>query len=433
MRDKSFRLGVINGALFEVVIATMQPGLVLSAFFLKLTDSTFYAALPMTLMYLGGLWPPLIVAHIAEGMEYKKPIYIFAGVARIALLATMGTATLLLGDTSSTTLIMLFPLLYFIYSSANGAGGIGFMEMVAKTIPATRRGHFMGMRGFFGGIFGLATGLYVQHMLGADGPAFPLNYAGLFFTATLFLIPAVIVFAAIDEPPSKLREQRGAFRDHLRRGMDTLREDRNFRLLVATRLLMAAAMAGQVIFIPYAIKGLALPESIVGVLMIIAACFALPSNFLWSHLCDRYGNRRLLQVVSCVFLCSPLYAIASSYAPEYRPDLPLPAGYDLKALLFVVAFILGAIATKGGFMGTTNYLLEIAPEDRRPSYMAFMRVLQAPTVLMPLIAGSIAELYSFQAAFAVAGAGGLGTLLLAYHLDEPRRIDRTAHPTDARR
>jgi hypothetical protein len=77
--------------------------------------------------------------------------------------------------------------------------------------------------------------------------------------------------------------------------------------------------------------------------------------------------------------------------------------------------------------------LEIAPEDRRPSYMAFMRVLQAPTVLMPLIAGSIAELYSFQAAFAVAGAGGLGTLLLAYHLDEPRRIDRTAHPTDARR
>ena len=72
MRDKSFCQGVINEALFEVVIATMQPGLVLSAFFFKLTDSTFYAALPMTLIYLGGLWPPLIVAHIAEGMERKK-------------------------------------------------------------------------------------------------------------------------------------------------------------------------------------------------------------------------------------------------------------------------------------------------------------------------------------------------------------------------
>ena len=285
MRDKSFCQGVINGALFEVVIATMQPGLVLSAFFFKLTDSTFYAALPMTLIYLGGLWPPLIVAHIAEGMARKKPIYIFAGAAPIALLATIATATLLLGDASSTALVALFPLLYFFYSSANAAGRIGFMEMIAKTIPAKRPGHFMGMRGCFGGLFGLATGLYVQHMLGADGPVFPLNYAGLFFTATLFLIPAVIVFAAIDEPRSKLHEQRGAFRDHLRRGMSTLREDRNFRLLVATRLLMAGAIAGQVIFIPYAIKELALPESIVGVLMIIAACFALPSHLIWSHLC----------------------------------------------------------------------------------------------------------------------------------------------------
>jgi len=60
----------------------------------------------------------------------------------------------------------------------------------------------MGMRDFFGGLFGLATGLDVQHMLGADGPSFPLNYAGLFFTSTLFQIPAVIVFAAIEEPLS---------------------------------------------------------------------------------------------------------------------------------------------------------------------------------------------------------------------------------------
>jgi hypothetical protein len=74
MRDKAFRLGVLNGTIFEVVIIIMQPSLVLSAFFLKLTDSTFIAALPAALMHLGGLWPQLIVAHIAEGMEYKKPI-----------------------------------------------------------------------------------------------------------------------------------------------------------------------------------------------------------------------------------------------------------------------------------------------------------------------------------------------------------------------
>ena len=146
--------------------------------------------------------------------------------------------------------------------------------------------------------------------------------------------------------------------------MSTLREDPNFRLLVATRLLIGRGDGRTGHFYPlcYQVTGLA-----------------------------RIGRRRtddhprLFQAVSCVFLCSPLYAIASSYGPDYRSDLPLPSGYHLKASLFVMAFILGAIATKGGFMGTTNYLLEIAPEDRRPSYMAFVRVFQAPTVLMPLI------------------------------------------------
>ena len=72
-------------------------------------------------------------------------------------------------------------------------------------------------------------------------------------------------------------------------------------------------------------------------------------------------------------------------------------------------------------MGTTNYLLEIAPEDRRPSYMAFMRVLQAPTVLMPLISGTVAEWISFEAAFFLSALAATTTLTLVLRLDEPRR------------
>ena len=72
-------------------------------------------------------------------------------------------------------------------------------------------------------------------------------------------------------------------------------------------------------------------------------------------------------------------------------------------------------------MGTTNYLLEIAPEESRPTYMAFMRILQAPTVLLPLLAGMVAEFFSFQVAFVAAGVASLGTCYLVSRLDEPRR------------
>lgn len=417
-RKRAFNLGVANGTLFEVVVSTMQPGLVLSAFLLKLTDSTLYASLPLALMHLGALWPQLIVAHLAEGMRFKKPIYVWSGGARIFMLALMAGSTALWPSGADHGLALLFLVLYFLYTSANGAGGIGFMEMVAKTVPTTRRGHFMGMRGFFGGLCGLATGFYVRHMLGDGGPAFPGNYALLFATACAFLVAAVVVFAAVPEPPSDLQRQRGTFVNNLRRGWATLGRDRNYRLLVWTRLALAASMAGQVLFIPYAIKELHLPESIVGVLMVIAAVFSLPSNFLWSHLSDRHGNRRLLLVAATAFCLVPASAIASYHAPA---DGPLAvAGYGPNALLLVLAFILGAVATRGGFMGSTNYLLEIAPEERRPSYMAFMRVLQAPTVLMPLVGGTVAEWVSFQAAFLLSGAAALATLALALRLHEPR-------------
>ena len=421
MRDKAFRLGVLNGTIFEVVIIVMQPSLVLSAFFLKLTDSTFLAALPAALMHLGGLWPQLIVAHIAEGMEYKKPIYVWAGAVRVVTLLAMAVVTYQMIGVDTSALVLFFAAVYFVYSSANGAGDIGFMYMVAKTIPATRRGRFMGLRGFYGGLMGLATGFYVRYMLGESGPVFPLNYALLFFTATAFLLVAVSVYAAVPEPAGRIVEQRTPFRQLFRRGWVTLREDRNYRLLVSVRMLLSATMVGQVVFVPYALKALLLPESIIGVLMISATCFTLPSNFLWGHIGDRYGNRLLLLTGAIFFLAAPICALASWYAPAYHLLFFLPETYDLRALLFVAAFILAGVGMRGSFMGSSNYFLEIAPEDRRPSYQAFMRVLQAPATLGPLLGGSIAEHISFQATFLLACIGGLCTCILVWRLGEPRR------------
>ena len=390
MRDKAFRLGVLNGTIFEVVIIIMQPSLVLSAFFLKLTDSTFIAALPAALMHLGGLWPQLIVAHIAEGMEYKKPIYVWAGIARTVTLAAMAVVTYEMVGVETSALVLFFAAVYFVYSSANGAGGIGFMDMVAKTIPATRRGRFMGLRGFYRGLMGLATGFFVRYMLGETGPAFPLNYALLFFTATFFLLVAVAVFAAVPEPAGRIVEQRTPFSQLFRRGWATLQEDRNYRLLVWVRMLLSAT------------------------------CFTLPSNFLWGHIGYRYGNRLLLLTGTLFFLAAPLCALVSWYAPAYHPFFFLPEMYDLRALLFVAAFVLAGVGMRGSFMGSSNYFLEIAPEDRRPSYQAFMRVLQAPAALGPLLGGSIAEQISFYATFLLACSGGLATCILVWRLGEPR-------------
>jgi len=88
--------------------------------------------------------------------------------------------------------------------------------------------------------------------------------------------------------------------------------------------------------------------------------------------------------------------------------------------VFVLAFILSAIANKGYWLGYMNYLLEISPEDRRPSYQAFMGVLSAPFTLAPLLAGWLAEHVSFQATFASGVLFGAGVYALLMRLREPR-------------
>jgi MFS family permease len=421
MRDRAFKMGVANGTLFEVVMSIIQPGTVLSAFFLRLTGSTFFSTLPFAVMQIGWLWPQLIVSNVAEARPRKMPIYVASGLTRVAAVIGFAVATCWSGGEPSPYLAYVCLVLFFAYCSATGAGGIAFMDIVGKTIPATRRGSFMGWRGFYGGILGIAAGMFVRYMLSDDGPGFPLDYVMLYAVAAVFLLAAVLAFALIPEPVASAPKQRVPFREHLSRGKDLFRHNRNYRLLFGVQIMGSLSMLGQIVFIPYALTELGLPDSIVGVLIMVATLCALPSNFLWSHIGDRYGNRLLQLISMALYLTVPALALASYYLPPWRLDVPVLRDYDLRAATFVLACIVATIAGKGRGVGSMNYLLEISPEASRPSYVAFMSVLLAPAALVPLMAGSLAELLSFQATFALSLVFGLVVLLQIYRLGEPRQ------------
>ena len=420
MRDRAFKLSVLNGIFFAGVFATIQPSMVLSAFFLKLTNSTLLATLPLALMQMGRLWPQLIVSNMAEARERKMPFYIIPATARLIFLSLMCSSTYILGMNQPVLLMLVFSILYFAHSSCSGVCGIAFWDIIGKTIPANRRGKLMGLRGFFGGILGFAAGFYIKYMLGENGPAFPLNYTCLFITCMVFQIGNSLSFAIVREPVTAARKDRVPFKRHLLQGMQIFRIDRDYRLLFQVRILNSLAMLGGMVFIPYAIKTLGMPESSVGVLMVIVACFALPSNFLWSYIADNYGNRLLLLVSTGIYLLVPVIAFASYYANSLPLHVPFLNGYDLRSITFILAFVVSGVAIKGRTIGELNYLLELAPEEKRPSYLAFMSVLLAPTVLVPLVAGIVAELISFRASFALSFVFCAVALLIMLRLGEPR-------------
>jgi MFS family permease len=67
-----------------------------------------------------------------------------------------------------------------------------------------------------------------------------------------------------------------------------------------------------------------------------------------------------------------------------------------------------------------TYLLEFAPEDRRPLYVGFMNSLSFPVMLSPALGGVIIQVFSFRSLFAVSMVFALISLVLSARLIEPR-------------
>ncbi|MEW6752121.1 MAG: MFS transporter [Candidatus Latescibacterota bacterium] len=421
MRERAFRLGVANGILFEVVAAILQPGTVLSAFFLRLTGSTLYATVPATVMTIGGLWPQLLASNFAEARPRKQPLYVATSAVRVATVTAMALCAYALADEHAALLVVLFPLLCFVYASASGAGGVAFMDIVGKTIPATRRGTFWGLRGFYGGILALGTGLLVRHLLGPGGPAFPHNYGCLFGLAAGVLVVSATVFSLVPEPVRAHPQRRLPLGQHLSRGVCLFRQDPNYRRLYLVGLFSSLAGIGPVVFVPFALTSLGLTEGIVGVLIAASTVVVLPANLMWSRMSDRGGNRRLYLISNWLYLPVPVLALLSALVPGGWAIPGLPPAWDLRAGAFLLAWVLGSLAGQSRGMAGTNYILELAPEETRPSYLAFMSVMLAPVALVPLLAGAVAEALSFAAAFALSLAFALVAHALIRRLAEPRQ------------
>ena len=422
--QRAFVLGILNGALWAVVTATIQPELVLSAFLLQLKDSVILATLPLAIMRLGQFLSHLVISNIAETWTHKKPFYIGGGLFRVLILALIALSTYHLGTTAPTLLVWIFMILLGLYAAGIGSSSIGFNEIIAKTISIGQRGQLMGLRGFFGGIVGIASGFYIRHILGGNGLVFPHNYAVLYTTAAFFLACCLLSFGFVYEPAGLAYLKRIPIQQHIQRGIGIFKIDANFRFLYMSNLVQAMALVGPVVYASFAIQILSIRPAFLGNLVILSAGLTLPINFLWSYIGDRYGNRLLIIVNTFLFSVSPLLVLVSTYLVR---SLSATIGWETQ-----LGFITPALAclilahaifttTNGGFMiGRMNYLLEIAPEDRRPSYIAFMDMMLAPTAIFPLLGGFIAERISFQTNFLISILFGLLTLYYAYRLGEPR-------------
>jgi len=404
-------MGLLHGIFFQTGMAFSAPASVLPLFLQYFTGSQAMIGLFFGLMNAGGVLPQLFVARKLERMQRKKPVLLASIWLRAAF--WLGLAVLVYFCPSDKPVIALVGLvvLLFGFSFAGGVAVIPFNDILAKTLPSTVRGRFFGHRQLWGGVMAVGAGYVVKRILANPDIQFPRNYALLFSLSFLFITISYAALSCVREPPGNVKTHKPPLGTFIRRSFALLYNDRNFGLLIATQLGVGFTAFALPFYVLYGKNELSMPPEQVGLLIASQTVGGIVSNLLWARLSDRVGNRIVIILTAATATVIPLLALMCTHA-----------GWTL---LVGVFFLIGC-ATSGSGIGFVNYLLEIAPEEVRPTYIALQGTIIGVTMFCPILGGLVIDAWSYHAAFWIASVASIGGLFLATRLKRTRNFESLA-------
>jgi MFS family permease len=434
---RNFLLGVANGALVNFGLSFIEPFTVLPVFITRLGGSSLLVGLASAIYSAGWFLPQAFVARAVQSRGRVLGIYVRMSVLRVAAYAG-ATAVVLRVDAAHASWILFGVIGCFALNTLSaGVAGLPFLEVTSKSIPVTSRGAFFGTRRLLGGALGIVAGVVVAAVLegngnavvargpvyetvermvtaaGLSGHPFPVDYGVLFALGAVFSTLGFVAFALVRETASAHVRPPVGLAGHLREGLSLLRHEPNFRLFFAVRACWQLTAMAFPFYATYAYRELGFSEGSVGVFLSVWVGSGVVSNTVWGALSDRKGNRVVLVATAVVALAAPVAVLL----------LPEQAGGEPTHMTFWVVsgtFLLNGFARSGRFISNMTYLLEDAPEERRPVHVGFMNTLSAPFMLSPVLGGAIAEAVSFQALFVLSAVFAAVSVALSARLTEPR-------------
>lgn len=393
--SRNFRLGVWNGIAVTVLDSLIAPSLVLAWFINRLGAPNVLVGLLPAILSGGWFLPQMLVASRVQGLKYMMPQYRRVGITRTVTMGLIAICTVLLAPWPEVLLVAFF-LLYTFYAFAAGFSGLPWLEVVGKVIPPRRRGTFFGLRNFWGGLLALLIAAPIGAVLSEQfwGLVFPYNFALLFGVATLCVGIAIWCWSSIHEPPATVTAPPVSLRDLVRRGVAAFKEDRDYRAFMVSRILISLATVADPFYVVYAKNHLGAPPATVGLYLGAIAVSSLLSNFLWSPLADRAGNRTLMVLTVSSVALVPASALALSlFAGMFRTEVLFTT--------FALVFILSGFALGAARIINNNMLLTIAPRAELPTYVGFLNTVLGVVIFVPVLGGLLADLVGYQALFAL--------------------------------
>ena len=404
---RSFWFLVANGASMHAGMTFVSSDLVLPAFVQTLTTSSVMVGLAGALMRIGWAWPQVFISRIVEPMPRKMKFFAYAGTCRTLSWILIGLFTVVMGSDRPVALLTFFMVFYAVATSFMGITSVPWMDIIGKAVPPNERARMFAVRRLAGGGTSMAAGVAIGYILSeSSGLTFPNNYGLLFMLSGLATGISVAVFAMIREPVLTGVRKKLPMGAYIRSGLQILKEDLNYRRLCILQFLWAFSMMGSPFYVPFALTDLGMSVTFIGFFVTVMQFSSIFSNIIWAWVGQRKGNHALLSMGTYFLGVSILIPLTVTWIPAIivNPTDPIGLSYpfDLRIGYFALTFVFSGFASSGMYTGRMTYILDIAPEDRRPTYTSFMNAFMLPQGILPIIGGALVALISYQNMFIVA-------------------------------
>lgn len=410
---RAFILGVLNGVAFQVGFSFSHPSTVFVTFATRLIDSELGAGLVGMIAGAGWFLPQLLVVGYLESQPYKMPIYRFTSMLRLFSWALMMISILAFIRISKAMTAFCFFSFYAMFMLMGGVGGLAFMDIVTRTIPPRRRGAFWGARNLFGGLLGIFAGAAVREILAMEKTLpFPNNYLLLMLLSLISYAVAFSLFILIDEPADPLIQPRMRLISEFKDLLKLLREHREFRLLILTRLVLDSSSIAGPFYATFSVRALKAPDSVMGTFLILQTVAGSLFTPLWSYINDAKGSTVATRLCILLLPIVPVVALAVSTINAVYGTCE----WMLMAWMVLYALI-GAISSGPG-IAFTNYLLELAEAERRSLLIASFNTIDGLVMFFPLLGGFIVYSLGYHAVFGCAALSTLSAIIIARGLFE---------------
>ncbi len=264
--------------------------------------------------------------------------------------------------------------------------------LVGKIVPPQWRGRYFSTRNILMAIAGVLTLATVGRLIDALGK--PQGYQAALGISLLAGLFATSAFARIEEPPHPpAARQRGAGRAF----WQALRRDGRFWALTATAMLWNfSVQIGGPFFTIFLADGAGFSAAAIGVISAAGSLAGIVGQRIFGVLTDTRGSLTVQRTLSFII-----------------PIIPLVWGFMRQPWHGIIIESMSGFLWAGYNLAAFNLLLEMTPDEHRPSYVAvYQTALGVGMAGGAALGGWIAQRYGYLPVFLSSGVGRIITAVI---------------------